>query len=76
MIRVTLTKLECRRCGHVWAPIKEIVRQCPSCLTELFDKDWEPGKRGAPRKRFHPKYGMEMHQSGVPVTEPQTPLLP
>ena len=37
VVKVKITKLKCLRCGKVWRPTKEDVRQCPYCKTAYWD---------------------------------------
>ena len=36
-MKIKITKLECKRCGHKWIPKKEDIRQCPKCKTAFWD---------------------------------------
>jgi len=36
-MRLTITKLNCRRCGHRWVPTQAVIRICPRCKS----KRWE-----------------------------------
>lgn len=44
-MEIKITKLECLRCGKVWAPNKTDVRQCPACKTAYWDVPREPEKK-------------------------------
>jgi len=35
---IELIKLSCLRCGHIWIPKKEEIRQCPRCKSAYWDK--------------------------------------
>jgi Zn finger protein HypA/HybF involved in hydrogenase expression len=37
-MKVKLPKIKCQKCGHVWIPKKEDVRQCPKCKSVRFDE--------------------------------------
>ncbi|KKK62295.1 hypothetical protein LCGC14_3005730, partial [marine sediment metagenome] len=38
-MKIKLTKLVCKKCGHFWIPKVEEVRQCPKCKSAWWDKD-------------------------------------
>jgi len=38
-MKIKITKLTCKRCGHFWIPKKEEVRQCPKCKSAWWDKE-------------------------------------
>ena len=38
-MKVEITRLECKRCGHVWIPKQEEVRICPHCKSPYWDKE-------------------------------------
>ncbi len=38
-MKIKLTKLVCKKCGHSWIPKVEEVRQCPKCKSAWWDKD-------------------------------------
>jgi predicted nucleic acid-binding Zn-ribbon protein len=44
MVKVNIPQLECKRCGHVWTPKQEEVRQCPKCKSAYFDREPKPKK--------------------------------
>jgi predicted nucleic acid-binding Zn-ribbon protein len=44
-MKVKITKLECVKCGHIWIPKKEDVRQCPKCKTAYFNQKKENGNK-------------------------------
>ena len=35
---VEITKFTCNRCGYVWIPRKEDVRNCPHCNSPYWNK--------------------------------------
>jgi len=39
MKEITITKLDCKRCGHKWIPKKKEVRICPKCKSPYWDKE-------------------------------------
>jgi len=38
-MKIKITKLECKRCGHKWVPKKEEIRICPKCKSPYWDKE-------------------------------------
>ncbi len=38
-MKIKITKLGCKRCGHKWVPKKEEIRQCPKCKSPWWDKE-------------------------------------
>lgn len=44
-MKVKVTNLECKRCGHKWMPRKSDVRICPKCKSAYWDTNRE-GKNG------------------------------
>ena len=36
-----ITKVTCKRCGHVWVARKEIIRVCPKCKSPYWDTEKE-----------------------------------
>jgi len=38
-MNVKIKELECKRCGHRWAPRVNDVRICPKCKSAYWDKD-------------------------------------
>ncbi len=41
-MKVTVNKLNCKRCGWEWIPRKEDVRVCPKCKSPYFDTERKP----------------------------------
>lgn len=46
-MKIKITKLKCKRCGHQWVPKKEDVRQCPKCKSVWWDKEKEKNKKNS-----------------------------
>ena len=44
-MKIQITKLVCKRCGHKWVPKKEEIRQCPKCKSVWWDKEKNDDKR-------------------------------
>lgn len=42
--RITVTEIECKRCGHKWLPRKAVVTLCPHCHSAYFNKPRTPKK--------------------------------
>ena len=42
--KIAVKELECKKCGHKWAPRKPIVRTCPNqkCRTPYWDVPYSP----------------------------------
>ena len=40
-MKIKLTKLNCKKCGHEWIPKIKEVRQCPNCKSAWWDKEKE-----------------------------------
>lgn len=38
MVRINITKLTCKRCGHKWCPRKGEVMLCPHCKSPYWNK--------------------------------------
>jgi len=38
-MKINIIKLKCNKCGHIWAPKIEDVRQCPKCKSASWDKE-------------------------------------
>lgn len=37
-MKIELQKLTCLRCGHVWTPRSNDVRECPACQSTHWDE--------------------------------------
>lgn len=38
-MRVKVSQINCKRCGHKWNPRKQDVRQCPKCKSAYWEKE-------------------------------------
>lgn len=38
-MKIKVSKLKCKRCGHEWVPRKDEVRICPDCKSAWWDKE-------------------------------------
>lgn len=37
-MKVKISKIECKRCGHRWIPRQVEIRMCPKCKSIWYDK--------------------------------------
>lgn len=37
-MKIKISKIECKRCGHTWVPRKSVVVICPKCKSPYWNK--------------------------------------
>ena len=50
-MKITLLKMDCKRCQHTWIPKKEEVRICPKCKSPYFDRERKHGNDNNPNSK-------------------------
>ncbi len=44
-MKIKITKLLCKRCGHQWVPRREDIVKCPKCQSPYWSRDYEKEER-------------------------------
>jgi|LGVD01.1.fsa_nt_gb Zn finger protein HypA/HybF involved in hydrogenase expression len=48
-MKIDMSTITCKRCGHTWVPRKSDVRTCPNCRSVYFDRELEKPKENKPK---------------------------